>query len=346
MSTSYYEYGYESESLPEMEGLYESEWVGESEATYESEQFFQELAQAARRAAPLPALQRLAMASARAALSSSGAPDAYSEPEGFLWEGEGEGEGAFEGEGEVQMEQALHYMGQVPSAALMEHLGHAAAEAETEGESFAFLAPLIPLAMKALPLAAKGLGILGKKGIGMAAKMAAKKMLPKMASNMSRGVPNMVRSLQGVAKTLRQSPRTRPLVRTLPTVARRATADLARQAARGRPITPRVASRAVARHTAKVIGNPAQAVRAFQTSRVMDKKFHQAAGSAVTPPPEVAAAAATNGVGVSPDIMAGGMSPDMTASPGMMSGAPDFSPMGVAQPQPGGGKKCCCSCGG
>jgi hypothetical protein len=324
MSTPYFEY--ESDALPELEGIYESEWEGESEATFESEQFFQELSQAARRGAPLSSLQRLAMASARAALSAGGAPDAFDGAH-FMGQSEYEYEGSFEtgyeGESEVQMEQALHYMQQVPSAALMEHLGHAAAEAETEGESFAFLAPLIPLAMKALPLAAKGLGL------------AAKKMIPKLASNVMRNAPNMVRSLQGVARTLRSNPRTRPLVRTLPTVARRATADLTRMAARGRPVTPQTAAQAVARQTARVIGSPQQAVRAFQDSSALDKSFHQAAGNAVPPSADVASGGMADGMGA----MANGAMPADIMSPDTMSA-------GMGTPGTQGGKQCCCRCGG
>lgn len=328
MSTPYFEY--ESEALPELEGLYESEWAGESEATFESEQFFQELSQAARRGAPLSSLQRLAMASARAALSAGGAPDSFDGAH-FMgqseYEYEGNFEAGYESEAEVEMEQALHYMQQVPSAALMEHLGHAAAEAETEGESFAFLAPLIPLAMKALPLAAKALPL--------ATKLATKQILPRLASNVMRNVPNMVRSLQGVARTLRSNPRTRPLVRTLPTVARRATADLTRLAASGRRVTPQTAARAVARQTARVIGSPQQAVRAFQDSRALDKSFHQAAGSAVPPTAAVVPGGMADGLGA----MGNGAMPADIMSPGTMSA-------GIGTPSTQGGKQCCCRCGG
>lgn len=300
MSTPYYEYEYELESLPELEGIYESEWEGETAGSFEAEQFFQELSQAARRGTPLHSLQRLAMSSARSALSNGGVSadgyDAQSLMGLSEYEGEFESGGAAEGE----MEQALHYMQQTPSAAMMEHLGHAAAEAETEGESFAFLAPLIPLAMKALPLAAKGIGMLGKA--------AAKNILPRIASNITRNAPRMIRSLQGVARTLHSNPRTRPLVRTLPTVARRATADLVRQAARGRPVTPQAAVRAIARQTAQVIGSPQQAVQAWQGSRDMDRKFHTAAGGAMPPLPDV----------IPPSVMSEPVS---------------------------NGKKCCCSCG-
>lgn len=265
----------EADALPEMESIYESEWEGETPGAFESEQFFQELAHAANRAAPVPALQRLAMASARNALGQAGMAggDGFYEIQNLI--GQSEMEGGYEGE----LEQAVSYMHQLPSAALMEHLGHAAAEAETEGESFAFLAPLLPLAAKAIPLVAKGLG--------MAGKLAAKKILPKLASNITRSIPQMQRSLQGVARTLRGNPKTRPLMRTLPTIARRATADLTRAAARGQQVTPRAAARAVARQAAKVIGNPQQAVQAYQQSSDMDRKFHQAAGTAMPPTPNV-----------------------------------------------------------
>lgn len=276
MST-YFEF--EADALPEMETLYESEWEGETPGAFESEQFFQELSQAANRAAPVPALQRLALESARSALRQGGitSADGLYEIQNML--GQAEMEGGYEGE----LEQAVSYMNQLPSSALMEHLGHAAAEAETEGESFAFLAPLLPLAAKAIPLAVKGLGFAGK--------LAAKKILPKVISNVTRSIPQMTRSLQGVARTLSKVPNAKPLKRTLPTIAKRSVAAVTRQAASGRPVTPQVAARTVAQQAAKVIGNPRQAVQAYRQSASMDRKYHRGASTAIPPTPAVAPAA-------------------------------------------------------
>jgi len=55
---------------------------------------------------------------------------------------------------------------------------------------------------------------------------------------------------------LRRRRATRPYVRTVPQIVRRATLDIRRQAASGRPITRRTAAVATARQVRRVLGNP------------------------------------------------------------------------------------------
>ena len=226
----------------------------------------------------------------------------------------------------------------------MEHLGHAAAEAEDEGESFAFLAPLIPMAAKlAAPLLTKGLGLAAKVGGKMAAKA-----LPQLAKTatktISKAVPQMTKSLQGVAKTMLQNKQTRPLVRTLPRIAQRATADLTRQVARGRPVTQKTAAQAVARQAAKVLGNPRQAVRAWQGSNDLDRKFHGVAGAAMPPPSEV------GGTSVSPGQVAAGVAQGAANGAGgiVTNGGGGAGGTGIetgGTPYGGARKRgCCCRC--
>ena len=148
----------------------------------------------------------------------------------------------------------------VPAALMMEHLAHGAAEAESDGEAFAFLAPLLPMAMKALPLMAK----FGAKA------------LPKIASTVMRAAPKLIKGMQGVAKTLRTNPASRPLVRALPNVVRRTTADLAQQIARGNPINAQAAVRALAKNTANVLSDPRNVVRAVNAAKQGDYRFHRA----------------------------------------------------------------------
>jgi len=338
---------YEFESLPEMEAIYEAEWSGETPGAFESEMFFQELSQAARRGRSVATMQRLAMASARAALRQGGVGDIEGyDSLAFLGQSEFEGESESESEGE--MEQAVHFMQQFPTTALMEHLGHAAAEAEDEGESFAFLAPLIPMAAKlAAPLLTKGIGLAAKVGGKLAAK--ALPQLAKMGTQViSKAVPQMTKSLQGVAKTMLQNKQTRPLVRTLPRIAQRATADLTRQVARGRRVTRQTAAQAVARQAAKVLGNPRQAVRAWQGSNHLDRKFHGVAGAAMPPP-----AAVANAAGVQPGQVAsgvgggvasgGGIFTNGGAGSGLNTGGTGITTGGTPY---GGTRKrgCCCRC--
>ena len=257
MSRAINEYEFESEWETEFES--EAEWEGEDE----SEEFFGSLVRLARRAASSPALRRLGLRAARSALS--GLSDVGGRIGGtqgrqlggqaanvlggmlpqseFEDEFESEFEMEYEGEGEL-------YAGPGQSAqasSLMAHLGHAAAEAESEDESEAFLGALIPLAAR---------------------------LVPQVAPAIMRATPQLVRGISNVGRTLLNNPTTRPLIRTLPTVARNTAASLARQVAAGRPITPQTAVRTLARQTANVLGNPQRAASAYRQARSLDRRYH------------------------------------------------------------------------
>jgi hypothetical protein len=163
------------------------------------------------------------------------------------WELEGEWEGEFEDEGEAM----ANPLRRVYPDAMMEHLGHAAAEAETEAEAEAeaFIGALVPLAA----------------GLARSA-----------APRIARSTPHLVRGLSTVGRTLRRNPTTRPLVRALPTIASRTTHSLARQVARGRPITPRRAIRTLAQQTASVLRDPRRRHRVVRRARALDRNYHHA----------------------------------------------------------------------
>ena len=211
-------------------------FAGESE----SEQFFGGLARLANQAIQSPALRRIALAGARSALTGGlrGLAGAIDSPAG-----DAAGEYEFEGEWEAE----LNPIRRVYPDMLMEHLGHAAAETESEAEAEAFIGALVPLAAQ---------------------------LLPKVAPMVMRNAPQLIRGVTRVARTLRRNPRTRPLVRTLPTVVRRTVADMARQANAGRPPTPRASVRTLARQTAQVLSSPRRSVVAYRRSRALDRDFH------------------------------------------------------------------------
>ena len=165
-------------------------------------------------------------------------------------EGEYELEGEWEGEFEEELEGMANPLRRVYPDAMMEHLGHAAAEAETEAEAEAFIGALVPLAA--------GL-------VRSAAPMVA------------RHTPQLVRGLSTVTRMLRRNPTTRQLVRALPAIASRTTRSLARQVARGRPITPRRAVRTLAGQTAAVLSNPQACRRTIRRARALDRTYHRAA---------------------------------------------------------------------
>jgi hypothetical protein len=69
-------------------------------------------------------------------------------------------------------------------SALMEHLGHAAATAESEAEAEAFLGALVPLAAR---------------------------LIPRVAPTIMRVAPTLIRGVAGAGRTLLRSPTFAPL---------------------------------------------------------------------------------------------------------------------------------------
>jgi hypothetical protein len=208
----------------------------------------------------------LARRAAQAVLGSlGGQPDGEFEEE-FELEAEAEHEGEFESEFEEEGEFELEY--ELPGEfeyesermanplrraypdAMMEHLGHAAAEAETEAEAEAFIGALVPLAAGLVRSAAPAV---------------------------ARSTPQLVRGLASVARTLRRNPTTRQFVQVLPTIASRTTRRLARDVARGRPITARRAVRTLAGQTAAVLSSPRARRHAIRRARALDRTYHRAA---------------------------------------------------------------------
>jgi hypothetical protein len=265
------EFEWEGEWESEWEGEWESEWEGE----YEAEEFFGRLASLARRAARSPMLRRVGLAAARTALGGLGSlgaavggqiggaqgaalgrrlgSSAGRSLAGRLPQSEFEFEGEYEGEYEWEFEEELNPIRRVYPDAMMEHLGHAATEAENEAEAEAFIGALVPMAAR---------------------------LVPRVAPTIMRSAPQLIRGLAGVTRMLRRSPATRQLVRTLPQVVRRTAASIAQQSAQGRPVTPQTAVRTLARQTARVVGSPQQAVQAYRRSRALDQRHHQAVGPA------------------------------------------------------------------
>jgi hypothetical protein len=138
--------------------------------------------------------------------------------------------------------------------AMMEHLGHAAAETQSEAEAQALAGAMVPLAARIVPRAAPAI---------------------------MRAAPGLVCGLTGVVNTLRRNPATRPLVRTVPAIVRNTAASIAQQTSRGLSVTPQAAVRTLARQTVRLLGSPRQAARAFKRSRVLDRQFHRTGGAVV-----------------------------------------------------------------
>lgn len=180
---------------------------------------------------------------------------------------ESEFESEFEFEHELEGEGEISPVTRVYPDAMMEHMALAAMEAENEHEAAEGFLPLIPLiAGKLLPLAAK-----------MVPKIAGK-LLPQVARTITRVTPQLNRGVGNLARSLYRNPQTRPLLQTVPSVARRAVTTIAKQAAAGRPVTPKGALQVLARANHRVLSNPRIVNAVMQKSNAMDGRVHRMAG--------------------------------------------------------------------
>jgi hypothetical protein len=172
--------------------------------------------------------------------------------------------------GESEEESELNPVRRWYSDAMLEHLAHNAAEAESEDAAGEAFLPLIPLvASKLLPLAAK-------------AAPAVARAMPRIAQAVSRVTPQLTRGVVNVAKTMFRSPAGKRLLRTIPTIAQRTIGQLARQVAAGQPLTAQSAVRALAGQTARILQQPARVRRVVNRSGVYDRRFHQTIPTAVS----------------------------------------------------------------
>lgn len=259
-----YEGEFEYELQHELEGEGEGEHEHEHEGEHEAEQFFGSLAKLAGRALRSPALRKIALQAAKAALGEH--------------EHEGEGEGEFEAH-EHEGEGELSPIRRAYPDAMLEHMAHMASMAETEHEAAEHMLPLIPIvASKLAPLAARVAPKVGARGVQLVARVA-----PRIVGNVMRVAPNLTRGVGQITRVLHRNPATRPLLRVIPTIARRTTAQIARQVARGRPITPRGAVRILAQQTARTLCRPGQCVRAYRRGRALDRRLHQSMPGVVGP---------------------------------------------------------------
>ena len=139
-------------------------------------------------------------------------------------------EGELEGEYELELE--FNPARRAHLNAMLEHMGHAAADAATEQEAAEHFLPLIPLVAKfALPLLGKALPFAAK---------AAAKLAPKILGKV---VPNPTRGVANIARTLFRNRSTRPLLHAIPRIARGTTTHLGRRVARGGRVPPVLAAR-------------------------------------------------------------------------------------------------------
>jgi hypothetical protein len=170
-------------------------------------------------------------------------------------------------EGEQEFEGEISPVTRVYPDAMMEHMALAAMEAENEHEAAEGFLPLIPLiAGKLLPMAAR-----------LAPKIAGR-LLPKVARSISRVTPQLTRGVGNLARTLYRNPQTRPLLRTIPSTARRAVTTIAKQAAAGHPVSPQDALQVLARTNHRMLTSPKLVNSVMQRARLLDGQAHRLSG--------------------------------------------------------------------
>lgn len=252
----------ELEAVPEYEDELEFEWEGE----LESEEFFRRLAGLAQQAVRSPTLRRAAQVAARsAARSAAGSLGGVGVALGGAARPAGAQAGAAGGaalgriladllprqggpQRELEWEAEANPIRRVYPDALMEHLGHRAAETPSEAEAEALMSALVPLAAR---------------------------LAPRAAGAIMRASPQLARGVAGITRALRADPAMRPLLRTLPSVVTATARSIAQQAGSGQPVTPRRAVSTLAGQTARTLASPQRSVAAWQRSRALDRTYHR-----------------------------------------------------------------------
>ncbi|MGI0487434.1 hypothetical protein ACN4EK_18480 [Pantanalinema rosaneae CENA516] len=256
-------YQHELEMLDrELESEFETGVMGETdrefEYEYESEEFLPLLAPVLKAAAPMAIRAIGGLFRRRRKRGQREFELEFETPlQEFELEGEYEGDpfignllrtlgSAVGGEGEFEFEQHPEAMPEFETTpaneyeVTAEHLAHMAANSQSEAEAEAFIGSLIPMVARGISAAAPAL---------------------------TRIAPQVIRPMAQAGRALFRNPRTRPLIRTFPTIARSTMSTLARQAKQGQPLNDRVAARAVASNVAKVLGSPRRTASVLQRSR-------------------------------------------------------------------------------
>jgi hypothetical protein len=279
----------EHELEHEISGAHELEHEHTQEGEHEA--FFNSLAAMGDRGGRSQALRRIALAAARAALRAQNQPAPAIQ-----------GEMEYEALPELELEFSPVKLSSLPGQ--MEHMGHAAAEAETEQEAAEHFLPLIGLAAKfVLPkiagavarkvggkLLSRAAGSVARRvagtvarrvGSGVAGQLRgragqiAQRVGRTLANRVQRNVPQLNRAVANVTRTLWRNRTTRPLVHAIPHAARRTMVQMARHAARGRRLHPRQGVRLFARNTARYISNPRLLSNIYRRSVRLDSRYHR-----------------------------------------------------------------------
>jgi hypothetical protein len=162
------------------------------------------------------------------------------------------------------------------SDAMMEHLAHLAAHAESEQEAAGHLLPLVGFATAKL---------LSHAGDGAAPEW--ERAAPAVARAVTRVAPQLTRGVGRIARNLYRKPGGRELLRTIPSITRRTVYRIAADAGAGRPVTGQGALRTLARQTVDVLGNRPRRLQALSSSRAIEECLHRCYDTDYEPEPDL-----------------------------------------------------------
>jgi hypothetical protein len=222
----------ELEDESSLKGEGEEEFEGESSLASEDEGelFFGKIGRFLKKAAPiLRKVAKVAIPLVGTAIAGPAGGAIGSLASKALGEGEFEAEGEyeFEGEGEREMAHEIASHQLTHNEAVAEMMADAASREIHEGEAEA-----------------------------MAGAATVTVISPADRRALRRILPHLVRGTAILTRILRRRRVTRPVVRVVPTIMRRAVKDLKRQAAKGIPITRRRAARAAVKQVRRVLSSP------------------------------------------------------------------------------------------
>jgi hypothetical protein len=158
------------------------------------------------------------------------------------YDGYGDGEDESDSEDEMNAEDFMDFEGEDEDVA--EYMADIAAKAPNSIDSGAMAGAItITIASKA-PLQVKAVS-------------------PTLSSGAAR-----------LTKLMKNNPATKPLVKVVPSIAKKTVATLARKAAKGKPVTPAIAKRVMAKHTMRVLSSPRELTKAIAKNEVKKRKVN------------------------------------------------------------------------
>lgn len=227
---------------------FELEGFGEFESELEGEEFLGGLWKAVKRLAPkiAPILKKIAPIAGQVVGGAFGGPlgamagGALGSVPGRL-----ESEGEFEAQEDTEDEmEAEAVPGLAPSSDyLVEELAGQSAESESEAEAQTLAGGTIIYILTPAPLQVR------------------------------RVAPVLARRAARLTRLFRKSPRTRPLIKAIPTIARKTAATLAKKVQKGKPVTPQTAVRTMAKQTVRLLNSPKKTAATLVKNSAKRKKL-------------------------------------------------------------------------